>query len=99
MRAALIALGVAALAADVAELPVPLRAPVVLSFLLIGPGYLIVRRLDVAGPLRWVLVVATSLSMAALCGEGLAIAGFWTTTRLLGILLVLTAITPARRHP
>ncbi len=70
-------------------------------FLLVGPGYALVRRTEVVGALRWVLVVATSCALTAVCSEVLAIAGRWNSTRLLGILALLTGIAvlwPGRRR-
>lgn len=92
MRAVVVGLGLAALAAEVLNLPGPVRPVLVLAFVAIGPGYAIAGRLGVDAPTRWLLVVTTSLSVTAVSAEALAIARVWSATWLLGGLVALTVL-------
>lgn len=67
-----------------------MRAIVVFAFIALGPGWALVRRLDLEGPLRWMLIVTTSLAVTAIGSEALAIAGVWSAPRLLIVLVALT---------
>lgn len=65
-----------------------MRAIVVFAVIAVGPGFALIRRLDVDAPMRWLLVVTTSLAVTAVVSEAFAIAHSWTATV---VLLVLAA--------
>ncbi len=80
-----------------------MRAIVVFAFIALAPGWALVRRLDLDPPLRRLLIVATSLAVTAIGSEALAIAGVWSASRLLLVLVVLTLVgallpIPRGRH-
>ena len=87
----LIALAAAAVALQWADWVVPVRAAVVLTFVVIGPGWAILRLWNLAG--GWVgagLVIAFSLSLAMIVSGATVYAGIWSP---LGALCGLAAVT------
>ncbi len=74
--------------------PSGLRATAVFSFALIGPGVAVAglfRRTDLLE--RLVLGVATSLALATLIGEGMAMAHFWHPAAGVACLAILATVT------
>ncbi|MGH3319526.1 MAG: hypothetical protein ACRDN9_04985 [Streptosporangiaceae bacterium] len=91
-----------ALAVDLAAAPTPLRMAAVFWFVGVCPGMALVRLLGLTDPVaRLTLAVATSLSIAALAAEGMALAHLWSSTGLLaglaGLSVAALAVSAHRR--
>ncbi|MGZ0145910.1 hypothetical protein ACXJJ3_02465 [Kribbella sp. WER1] len=75
-----------------------MRAVVVFAFVALGPGLAIVRRLDVDPPMRWLLVITTSLAVTAVVSEAFAIAQSWTATAVLCVVAAFSVLLLPRRR-
>jgi hypothetical protein len=85
------ALAVGTAAASVGHAPVPLRATLVVLFVLIGPGAGLVPLLGLRDPLgELALAIGTSLAVDVAVALGIVYAGTWRPAVGLAILVVLT---------
>ena len=75
------------------HVPVPIRAFVVFTFVLFGPGIPIIGLIRVRGPLEhFVLAATVSISLATILAEGMALAGKWSAVGGLAALAGATTI-------
>jgi hypothetical protein len=82
-----------AVVVSVAPGPGALRVVVVFTFLFVGPGIPIVGILSRRGPLEHlVLAVVTSVSLATLVAEGMALFGWWSAVSGLAVLAGITSV-------
>jgi hypothetical protein len=89
---------IAVLLAVFGELVNPLRAAIVLWFLVVCPGMAFVRLLRLGeGWVEWTLAVALSLALDALVAAGMLFAGRWAPQAGLIILTGLTLLGVALR--
>jgi hypothetical protein len=100
----LIGLAAAAVALQWVDWIVPVRAVVVLTFIVFGPGWAILRLWDLAGGWAGVgLVVALSLSLAMVVSGVTAYAGAWSPlgalSGLAGLTILAACASLARRPP
>ena len=78
---------------SVAPAPGALRAVVVFTFLFVGPGVPIIGILSRRGPLEHlVLAIVTSVSLATLVAEAMALFGWWSAVSGLAVLAGITSI-------
>ncbi|HEX9016723.1 MAG TPA: hypothetical protein VF960_12095 [Chloroflexota bacterium] len=91
-----IAIIVLALAADlavVADVHVAIRAVVVLSFLVVGPGLAFVRLIGfTSGYVEYTLAIALSLTLDTIVAETLIMARLWSVSTAMAILVFLTLV-------
>jgi hypothetical protein len=72
------------------EAPVLLRAPVVAALLLLGPGLVVVGRLDLPGGTAAVVVPGISLAFVAVVSMAVVYAGWWSALHGVAVVSVLT---------
>jgi hypothetical protein len=78
---------------SVAPGPGALRVVVVFTFLFVGPGIPIVAILSRRGPLEHlVLAIVTSVSLATLVAEGMALFGWWSAVSGMAVLAGITSV-------
>jgi hypothetical protein len=78
---------------SVAPGPEALRVVVVFTFLFVGPGIPIIGILSRRGPLEHlVLAIVTSVSLATLVAEAMALFGWWSAVSGLAVLAGITSI-------
>jgi GT2 family glycosyltransferase len=91
VAAGLAVVGVLACCLAGADIGGGLRLAVTMVFLLLGPGWAVVGFLRPARPaLRWLLSIATGISLSILAGQAMVLLGFW---RPLGALYVAAAVS------
>lgn len=75
------------------DAPVPVRAFVVFTFVLFGPGIPIIGLIRSRGPLEHLVLAATaSTSLATILAEGMALTGTWSAIGGLAVLAGVTTI-------
>ncbi|MDQ1360248.1 MAG: hypothetical protein QOJ44_625 [Acidimicrobiaceae bacterium] len=73
--------------------PGALRVVVVFTFVFVGPGIPIIGILSQRGPLEHlVLAIVTSVSLATLVAEGMALFGWWSAVSGLAVLAGITSV-------
>jgi len=73
--------------------PEALRMVVVFTFLFVGPGIPIIGILSRRGPLEHlVLAIVTSVSLATLVAEGMALFGWWSAVSGMAVLAGITSV-------
>ena len=85
------AMGILAGVLSIASAPVQIRLPIVLTFLLLGPGAAIVGLLKLTDPLHQLtLVLAISISASSVVSIVLLYAGWWSPNEILLIVIAIT---------
>jgi hypothetical protein len=93
LSALVLVLGLASLLLVALDVASPVRAPITLTFSLLGPGWAIVQPLRLQDPLQeLVLAVAVSMALVGVVAGASVYLGRWSPGLVLAILVVITGI-------